>query len=562
MNRRQFIAGAAAVTTTTVSALSASHVKGAFADEAGAPGQSSSIPDWKIPPADIDPSEIISVEDFDLVIVGAGITGVPAALTAVQEGAKTVLLERNDTYFATPMGPNWFGGINSKAQQALGLEFNRADITNDLFYYSCGFADQRLINLWYDRSGEAMDWFTSVVTADGTLGIAIETDNKDTQGKHMSPPISHVPYIEPYNELGPNTVGSGVCWQSLVDQAVELGLDIRYLTPAVRLVLEDGAVTGVIAKNPDGEYVQFNASKGVILCTGGYLANEAMKNDMCRGILNMVEGIGMFGSGDGISMAVWAGADYDRLGCTMTMDRATQTGNGWNPGSQPFLRVNCFGERFVNEDGPYDFISNAAYKCPGSHWWTIFDANYWEDMTRFHTTICSRTVPVKGAVVNSFYVPQDAEEFEAMWITPFLETGEMVTADSIDGLFAVMKEQDPQMDSDTLKATIDRYNELTDLGVDEDFGKYAIRLSHIGTPPFYAIKMYPFPLITINGLRVNTNIQVLRPDGSVIKGLYAAGTDQGGFYGMTYPWYYGGIHCGKAVTFGRLAVLNALGIEK
>ena len=123
-----------------------------------------------------------------------------------------------------------------------------------------------------------------------------------------------------------------------------------------------------------------------------------------------------------------------------------------------------------------------------------------------------------------------------------------------------MVEKSPEMTPEALKATVERYNELCAKGVDEDFGKMGSRLVGIAEPPFYAMHMIAgaHGLAALDGLRVNTNLEVLDPDGAAIKGLYAVGNDQGGFYGMSYPWYYGGLHAGKNVTFARLAVKHAL----
>ena len=522
---------------------------------AGGSSASTAGEDWTAPPAPIEESEIAETIEADIVIVGAGTSGIPAALTAVEEGAKTVLLEKGDTFFAAP---NWFAGIGSRYQNELGLTFDRNEIVNDLMWYANHRADQRLINLWYDNSGEAIDWYGDELEESGTLEFAVETDNKDTGGKHASPPVAHVPVEKPYKEMQPNKMGTRLTHPVLLDKAVSLGLDLRYKTPAVQLVKEGDRVTGVIAKNEAGDYVRFTASKGVVLASGGYSGNRYLMEKLNPNQSQNLTSNPQDNGGDGFKMGVWAGGDYGRCAWVMSSDRSIE-GGGWTPGSQPWLRVNKFGERFCNEDAPYDFGANAGAMNPGNDWWNIFDANYWDAMTKYHTTICSRMVPAPGAVCTTL-VPTDADNFYEMYMAPQLESGNMVQADSLDELATKMQEKSPDITAEALKKTLDRYNELCEKGVDDDFGKIGFRMVGVTEPPYYAMHMITGEtgLAALDGLRVNTNLEVIDSEGNAIRGLYAVGNDQGGFYGMSYPWYYGGLHAGKNLTFARLAVKNAL----
>lgn len=553
MGRRTFLAGmlaAGALAGAGTLAGCAGQPKSAQTADAA-----SEEPAWNKAPEPIDESAVKETVDADIVVVGAGISGVPAALTAVQGGAKTVLLEKGTTFFAAP---NWFGGIGTRYQQERGIQFDRAEIVGDLMRYAGHRADQRLINLWYDNSGEAIDWFGAEIEEDGTLEIAVETDTKDTGGKYISPAISHVPVEAPYKEMAPNNMGTRLTQPVLVKKLEDQGCDIRYSTPAVQLIKEGNRVVGVYAQNSDGEYLRFNAAKGVILATGGYSNNrllfETLNPNQAQNETDDPEDFG----GDGFKMGVWAGGDWGRNAWVMSSDRNTE-GGGWTPGSQPWLRVNCFGERFCNEDGPYDFGANAGSMMPGNDWWNVFDANYWEAMTAYHTTICSRMIPVPGAVVTTL-VTTSPEEFHEKYLAPQLENGNMVQADTIEELASKMQEKNPKITAETLAATLERYNQLCEKGVDEDFGKIGFRMVPVNKPPYYAMHMITGTtgLASLDGLRVNTNLQVIDAAGHAIEGLYAVGNDQGGFYGMSYPWYYAGLHAGKNLTFARLAAKHAL----
>lgn len=557
MNRRTFLGGfAAAGAVAGLGVLAGCAPQGSRS--AALAETSSGQRAWYEAPDPIAEEAIAETVSVDLVVVGAGTSGIPAALTAVEAGAKTVLLEKGETFFAAP---NWFAGVNTRYQKALGIQLDRAEIVNDLMWHACYRADQRLINLWFDHSGEAVDWYGDELDESGVLEFALETDAKETGGLHMSPSVGHVPVEKPYKEMQPNKMGTRLTHPILMEKAVSLGLDVRYLTPAVQLVREGDRVTGVIARNSDGEYLKFLAEKGVVLATGGYSGNrflmEALNPNQSQHLTEDPEDVG----GDGFKMGVWAGGDYGRNAWVMSADRSTE-GGGWTPGSQPWLRVNKWGERFCNEDAPYDFGGNAGSMNPGNDWWNIFDANYWDAMTRYHTTICSRMVPAPGAVCTTL-VPTDADNFREMYIDPQIEAGNMVQADTLEELAEKMQAKSPDITADVLRSTLDRYNELCAKGVDEDFGKIGFRMVEVAKPPYYAMHMVTGQagLAALDGLRVNTNLEVIDEAGIAIKGLYAIGNDQGGFYGMSYPWYYAGLHAGKNLTFARLAVKHALSLS-
>jgi succinate dehydrogenase/fumarate reductase flavoprotein subunit len=107
--------------------------------------------------------------------------------------------------------------------------------------------------------------------------------------------------------------------------------------------------------------------------------------------------------------------------------------------------------------------------------------------------------------------------------------------------------------ADHLEATVKRYNEFAKKGVDEDYGKPEHRITPVDQPPFYGIRTGAWHLTTLNGCRINTDMQVLREDGTVIEGLWATGDCTGGFFAQTYPNLFTGLACGRTMTFGRRA---------
>ena len=519
-------------------------------------------------------TDIAETIDTDVVVVGAGNGGLVAAASAADLGAGTILVEKNSTWI-TWAGE--MGAYNSKVmKEQYGIEYSDEElleISNEICRYAGYECDQRLINLWLFNSGRTMDWFTDQMESKG-LHMFLETDMKDC--RYMNKPQTHTVY-ETFEELGPNTMGAQLANPKWVEIIEEKGGTIMWEHTARQLIQdEDGRVTGIIVADKDGRNIQINASKGVILSTGGYGGNPEMmdalhyrdKDVICNNL-----GCG-FAMGDGIKMAMWAGADIDRNHAGgVAFDRAavdldhhtgapytSGLGDIWWPGSQPWLNLNTHGERFCNEDNTYDFHINSWLSQPGHFSFQIFDSNYWEDVVAFHTTICSRVVAVPGAR-NSEVLPnvmpcKDGEEFYNVYIKPALDSGKLMQADTLDEL-ADKLGFEGEYKENFLKS-IERYNELCEGGVDLDFGKQKKDMTPIKNGPFYGIAVGSWLLATMNGVRVNTNLEAVTPEGNAIPGLYVIGNDMGGFFSNSYPQMFGGTAQGKTVCFARLATLHAV----
>lgn len=548
ITRRTFIKGAA---IGAAGVASAGFLAGCGQEEpktqTPAPGEAGKA-SFEVAPPPIPDSEIKNTVTADVVVVGAGTAGMIAAISAAEAGARTILLEKGAQF---TKGAMWMAAINSSLQKKLGIKINRDEAVEEICRYGGHLVDQRLVNLWADKSGEFMDWFMPIMEAAG-YETMLETDLK--VGFYKSYPVGHVvikPPKQPIGHLG--EYGSPLYMPVLENKAKELGVDIRYNNPAAQLDRNGkGRVTGVVAGS-SGNYTRFVAKKGIILCTGGYARNEEMINKLCPTARYSGSSIAPpSNTGDGIKMALWIGAGMDPIHAMMVFDRGLigkdgKLGAPWKggylrTGSQPFLRVNVRGERFVNEDLPYDYACSAAVMQPEHVWWQVWDENWRDDITRFHTTICSRIVPHPEAP------PRDGLDHVAKEFEKFIEQGMIIKANTIDELVQKMG-----VPAETFKATVARYNELAKKGKDEDFGKLAFRLSTLEKPPFYAAKLSAALLCNLTGLRINTKMQVLDKDMNAIPGLYAAGNDSGSFFAYNYPQMFGGLALGRTATFARLA---------
>ncbi len=324
------------------------------------------------------------------------------------------------------------------------------------------------------------------------------------------------------------------------DNAIKSGVNILFKTPAKQLIRNgNGRVSGVITETPQG-YKQVNA-KAVVLCTGGYQNNPEMLAKYIPEALNVVANwtFPRNMTGDGHQMAMWVGAAMEEAPhCPMLWDGGIP-GAFMNPLSrQPFLNVNIFGQRFVNEDAPFGYTARADLRQPEHMKWVVWDDKWEEDAPRFNGDACER---LQGPM--TFHNPKTVESF--------IKRGLILKENTLEALSRKMK-----VPHDAFMSTIRRYNELAGLKKDLDFGKPSYMLTGIEKAPFYAVKTGASLVVTSSGLEVNTSLQVLDKDRNVIPGLYGAGDVSGGFFANDYPNVLGTANS-RALTFGRLAGLEA-----
>ena len=220
----------------------------------------------------------------------------------------------------------------------------------------------------------------------------------------------------------------------------------------------------------------------------------------------------------------------------------------YNPGTQPFLKVNRNGERFANESCPYNDIVYAAAHQPGRVYAQICDANILEDAKRFHTIGCSAQTRNGGEA----YLQGKMDEA--------IEAGAFFKCDTIEELADKLGFTGEA--KDTFLATIDRYNELYDNQNDADFGKPAYRLSAIRQAPFYGCWLGASLLCTEQGIAINEKGQALDNDNKPMPGLYITGDMSGSFFANNYPCLMAGVAMGRTLTFAMKAIKQMAGLEK
>ena len=491
-----------------------------------------------VPQTPISSSEIIEQFYTDVVVVGAGCSGKAAALSAAQAGAKVIQIDKHITY---RWGGGMIGAIDSRLQKKLGVKVDKDEVCLELMKWCGNKPDQRLYRVWADNSAAIMDWLMDITDAHGIMTLPAQWPRR----------ADYHPETEYYKDFPVAHIHSdgkvkGLCHKLALDivqdMAVNLGVDLRYQTPAVQLIRQgNGRVTGVIAKNKAGDYVRFNARKAVILCTGDYGNNPWMMEKWCApsaevslhhniymtrndDLLNAKEPLNV---GDGHQMGMLVGAMMEP-GPHAPMSHATVGPNGANA----FLRVNIDGERFENEDVPAQSAANSLVRQPGKRVWAVFDSK-WETEIR-----------------NMGYGLGTWNEANDM-VREKVAT-ECVKADTIEEL---AKKMDVPLK--TFKATIERNNQLARMHKDLDFGKRPDRFFTVEKPPFYAGIIEQHILVVLGGLITNPRFQPLDADRKVIPGLYLAGNTVGNRFAVDYPTMCAGLSHGFAWLSGRMTGLAA-----
>jgi len=459
------------------------------------------------------PDEVL---DADVVVLGAGAAGMLAAVSAAEAGASTVLVEKYEK-FAAPGGG--VGSINTSDLIEEGQRTDIDAITRDLVLASEGRADPRLCRKWAENSGKTTDWLSAIAKDAGVPTVKLGGNNCYTFGK---PNFSAV--ISEFYDM-------------LLAYGARFGLQTRLGTQAIRLLkdADTGRVVGVEARQQDGTLVRFNASRGVVLCTGDYGSNPELVQKYAPWASGCVSlySIGT-NTGDGLMMASEAGALIeDAPHCAMihfnstnarpaSMNRPVKT----HPEFNPYLYVNKAGERFSDESIPYEYWAAAVLRQPGKTMWQVFDS-------------------------------KSVDERSSAAVQKALTTGEVLTASTLEELAAGFG-----ADPVKFSRTVNRYNQIVEMGNDPDFGKDPKQLGFaIDVPPYYVCESPPNLLVCMGGPKIDEHGRVLDTSFEPIPGLYAAGNVTGGFWGDCYPMsVLSGIARGVAATFGRIAGRHAAGV--
>jgi fumarate reductase flavoprotein subunit len=488
---------------------------------------------YHVPMEPIPPEQIKETFTADVIVVGAGTSGKAAALTAAENGAKVIQIDRHTTY---RYSGGHIGGIDSRLQKKAGVKNDIDEICLQLMRWGGNYPDQRWYRLWAEHSGATLDWVMDMTDPEGITTVLYQWPRPawyDAKKEYYPNfPVTHF-----QTSAWSKGLDHSLALENLQKHALKRGVAIHYQTRAMQVVRrENGRVTGVIAMNKNGDYVLYNGRKAVVMCTGDYGNNPWMMQKYCpQGVAAALENnIYMtrnedlrvapepLDTGDGYQMIMRIGGVMG-LGPHAPMAHATA-----GPlGNAPFLRVNIDGERYENEDVTAQSIANSLNHQPFNKAWQIFDSKWEDEITRM------------GLGLGRFYTVTEMvrTNFETL----------SVKADTLEELAEKIG-----VPAKNFKATVARYNKMAEMGKDLDYAKNPMRLTPLNKPPYYAGATKQEFLVVLGGLNANLKQQPLDADRKPIPGLYLAGNMIGNRFAIDYPVMCAGLSHGLAYVTGRL----------
>jgi len=522
--------------------------------------------EWEIAPEAIPADQIVATEDMDVVIVGAGLAGCCAAMAALEEGAAKVVVIDKTTGMA-PVGRGvHIAGFHTKVQQGLverGLleEPDYAQVVRRWINWAQGRVKEQLLWKFARKSGACFDWLYD-------LAAEKNMDALLWNGYYHGPdyteyPVTHIFHqADKYEETinftfyqgagGLDVYGNAALMPVLYEIVAEKGGEIRWETKSERILRDgDGPVTGIIVSQPDGTYAQYNA-KSVVIASGDYAADDAMLKYYSPMTAYAMDARWYMppncDTGDMHKQAIWIGGAMQKSephAAVMHLD--------FGASSYGFMHVNWEGKRFKNEDVNTQSKSVTKALQTEKAAWTIYDSHGLEQVKEQMDKGLGG-----GLQWGQLTQPVGGEynlEAQKIVLAGEIADGKVVTADTLEELAELMG-----VPVDNFVASVERYNELCDLGKDLDFGKRPEVMGKIIDPPFYAGKLSADLLTMCGGLRTGLDCHVLDARDQPIDGLYVCGSCAGEFFGAgDYPTYVPGIGHGRCVTFGRIAGINAAG---
>lgn len=485
----------------------------------------------------------------DVVVIGSG-TGLVAALAAAKAGKRVLVLEKN-----TAPGGNTIvsGGVfwvpNNPVMKREGFQDSRQAARQYVQQLSQGQASNEIIDAFVDNGPEMVTFLET----NTSLNLRVSKLMGDVADYHPEwrGSVAKGRSLEPVQASV--SMAGGLLVTSILQAVIEAGGELLTATPAKRLLFKENQqgereVIGVVAEYK-GELITIAARDGVLMASGGFERNPEMKQHFLRGPSPYTLGTET-NTGDGIHMGMAAGADLRNMNEVwgLTVYKGDAQANGERRGgiglhaqierrNAGCIAVNRYGERFCNEAADYDSTWRSYHSW--QNWgqlgyrnlpaYQIFDQAYREKY------------PLAGKAVNE-PLPD--------WV---------VKADTLEELAEKLS-----IDKQGLKKTVQRFNQFSSNGIDEDFNRGesiydtygvndpAMTLGALSKPPFYGAEISPADLGTCGGLRVNAQAQVMDVFDQPIKGLYASGNTAGvGSPGAMYGG--GGGTIGPAMTFAYIA---------
>jgi len=497
-----------------------------------------------------EPGETIK-KTADVVVIGGGGAGLAAAVSALQNDATVIVLEKMPSVGgSTIMAGGQYNAVDDVRQQAYEM---RPELITELESYTT----QEPVNETHKRVMEELASQIKEYKTNGNTYIFDSPQLHALQAFRGGDQVGNLELLETLTNGAEDSIGwleslgvefrdevatvTGALWQRThqfvkplvtgpIDAYMEFisskGSDAEIMlnTAATELIVENDKIVGVKAKQGNNEVI-IKANNGVVIATGGFARNSEMvkKYDTHWGGLDKLGSTNsVSATGDGITMAETVGANLVGMEFIQLLPVGDPVTGGMqgnisiNAANQLF--VNNDGNRFVAEDARRDVLTQGLIKQPDQIMWILHDA-------------------------HEYYNEEVRNDFNET-IGQLVESGVVVKGETIEELAANMG-----VSPENLRATVDAYNEAVAGNTADPMGKKLLQDS-FDKGPFYASKRVPTIHHTMGGLEINTISQVISKEGSVIKGLYAAGEVTGGIHGANR---LGGNAIPDTVVFGKIA---------
>lgn len=456
--------------------------------------------------------------EYDVIVIGAGAAGVPCAVKAFQGGNKVLVLQKEPTALSQGNGTTGIVADESDPQSLMHFVYV---ITEELEYRN----DREQLKVYAYNSGEAVRWYAEELTATGYENFRAY-DSAVDYGEVFGALTTTVCSVNK-----PDNTGTAM---RAILEAYEDRIDVRYSTPAIQLIKDGSKVTGVYGKDKDGTIWKFGATKGIVIATGDYQNNRSMVEKLCPDVRNF-ESKQYNRTGDGQLMGILAGGVLEPVGHTKIL-HDFDSGPMWN---EPFFCVDSDGKRFFNEETDMAYIANYMRDYDpekAGYYFPVFDNNFAEMVTNWGGR------PATEESIKNYMPEEDVEERG----TVLRDRIAVYKADTLDELAEKLG-----IPADELKASVERYNEVVDMGWDPDFGKAPKYLQKIEQAPFWGVRKQVRVTAIAAGVITDASAAVLDADRNPIENLYAIGNVAGPFYGSAdYPMVFGGLSLGRCVTQG------------
>lgn len=449
----------------------------------------------------------------DVVIIGAGGAGLSAAVSATENGASVIVVEKMPAAGGnTIRSAGYYNAVDPKRQEPLDIEDSIELHIRQTYEGGDKVGNLELITTFVNACYPTLEWLEG-------LGVAFKDSMTACVGAIHE--RTHTPVIP---------LGSSYIDVYLTHLQGNRNAEVIYETKAQELVVEDGRVTGVICTGPTGNQVTLKANNGVIIAAGGFSANVEMRQKYNKLWPTLDENLPTTNhagaTGDGIAMAEAVGAnliDMEYIQLFPLSDPETGSTKGiLNGDTSNLVYVNLSGERFTNEGGRRDDICKDILKQEKSCFYTICD--------------------------GQVYPTGDEENLDGIPVNTMVKNGEIIKTNSLEELAQAL-----EMDAAVLKSSIDDYNAALAAGTPDRFGR-TLYNKPITTAPFYARIQAPAVHHTMGGIQIDVQSRVLDKSGTVIPGLWAAGEVTGGLHGSNR---LGGNAVPDTAVFGKIAGAGA-----